>query len=243
MAAKKIGRVAIVPKGDYLSTVRYDRLDLVAFQGATYLCLKPVSDIEPLPGVVSEYWQPFGTSVEIANLGTTGIVRPDGETIEVKDAVTGRLGVASELIEQINGNSDDIELINETLGTDEELDDLPYPAKSMAGNISQINSNLSDKISNSLSNYVVRDTEVTMPSAIGNAVLPLGVNPTPGKLFILSANVWSKTNNRWEALPLAYQATGAYGTTLGNSIRVFLTDNIAVNAYANQTCRVLFAYK
>lgn len=93
MAIQKLGKVSIMAKGNYNSSENYEKLDLITFNGASYLCKKPCSGIEPIPGADTEYWQPFGQSVVVASQDKTGIVRPDGTSLVVKDSVTGRIGV------------------------------------------------------------------------------------------------------------------------------------------------------
>ena len=93
MAIQKLGKVSIMVKGNYNSSENYEKLDLITFNGASYLCKKPCSGIEPIPGADTEYWQPFGQSVVVASQDKTGIVRPDGTSLVVKDSVTGRIGV------------------------------------------------------------------------------------------------------------------------------------------------------
>lgn len=93
MAIQKLGKVSIMAKGNYISSEIYEKLDLVTFNGASYLCKKTCSGIEPIPGADTEYWQPFGQSVVVASQDKTGIVRPDGTSLVVKDSVTGRIGV------------------------------------------------------------------------------------------------------------------------------------------------------
>ena len=93
MAIQKLGKVSIMAKGNYNSSENYEKLDLITFNGASYLCKKPCSGIEPIPGADTEYWQPFGQSVVVASQDKTGIVRPDGTSLVVKDSLTGRIGV------------------------------------------------------------------------------------------------------------------------------------------------------
>lgn len=93
MAIQKLGKVSIIAKGNYISSEVYEKLDLVTFNGASYLCKKTCSGIEPIPGADTEYWQPFGQSVVVASQDKTGIVRPDGTSLVVKDSLTGRIGV------------------------------------------------------------------------------------------------------------------------------------------------------
>lgn len=49
-----IGRILIIPKGTYDSTVTYSPLDLVSHNGRAWFCRKECKGIEPIEG---EYWQ------------------------------------------------------------------------------------------------------------------------------------------------------------------------------------------
>jgi len=50
------GRILIIPKGDYDSTVKYEMLDLVKHNGTSWLAKKESTGIEPTVNN-SEYWQ------------------------------------------------------------------------------------------------------------------------------------------------------------------------------------------
>ena len=50
------GRILIMPKGDYNAETDYEMLDLVNYNGKTWLAKKAVSKIEP-SSANSEYWQ------------------------------------------------------------------------------------------------------------------------------------------------------------------------------------------
>ena len=50
------GRILIMPKGDYDSSVTYEMLDLVKHNGSSWLAKKEVTGIEPTVEN-SEYWQ------------------------------------------------------------------------------------------------------------------------------------------------------------------------------------------
>jgi hypothetical protein len=50
------GRILIIPKGDYDSTVTYEMLDLVKHNGTSWLAKKESTGIEPTVAN-SEYWQ------------------------------------------------------------------------------------------------------------------------------------------------------------------------------------------
>jgi hypothetical protein len=50
------GRILIIPKGDYDSTVTYEMLDLVRHNGTSWLAKKESKGVEPTENN-SEYWQ------------------------------------------------------------------------------------------------------------------------------------------------------------------------------------------
>lgn len=54
MAKSIIGKVAITPKGDYSNTTQYKKLDVVTFEGSSYVCLK---DSRGIAVTNTEYWQ------------------------------------------------------------------------------------------------------------------------------------------------------------------------------------------
>ena len=70
------GKIAFTPKGDYSSTVTYEYLDTVVYDGNAYAALKTTTGNAPEEG--SEYWILFargGTSVPVATEGTEGVVK------------------------------------------------------------------------------------------------------------------------------------------------------------------------
>lgn len=55
-----LGNVAPNPRGDYSETGEYEYLDLVAYAGGSYLCIKEdgtISGTAPTPGKTTEIWQ------------------------------------------------------------------------------------------------------------------------------------------------------------------------------------------
>lgn len=54
MAKSIIGKVAITPKGDYSNTTQYKKLDVVTFEGSSYVCIK---DCQGIATTNTEYWQ------------------------------------------------------------------------------------------------------------------------------------------------------------------------------------------
>lgn len=53
------GRILIIPRGEYDATTQYEMLDLVSFNGSSWLAKKDVLGIEPSTDN-SEYWFDFG---------------------------------------------------------------------------------------------------------------------------------------------------------------------------------------
>lgn len=79
------GRVGFVPKGDYDQAVAYDFLDLVYFEGSTYVAKKVT--VGNTPETDNEYWHIFAAGAKPAGPNTPGMVKPDGTTTEVTDGV------------------------------------------------------------------------------------------------------------------------------------------------------------
>lgn len=70
------GKIAFTPKGDYSSTVTYEYLDTVVYNGNAYAALKTTTGNAPEEG--SEDWILLargGTSVPVATEGTEGVVK------------------------------------------------------------------------------------------------------------------------------------------------------------------------
>lgn len=56
------GRVLIIPKGDYNSATTYNPLDLVNYEGSSYLCKQQCSNIAPTN---TTYWQLHAAGLEM----------------------------------------------------------------------------------------------------------------------------------------------------------------------------------
>lgn len=50
MSTVSLGRVSIVPRGEYDPTATYDRLDALTYRGSSYLALRTVRGVEPSGG-------------------------------------------------------------------------------------------------------------------------------------------------------------------------------------------------
>ena len=51
------GRVLLMPKGDYDSSVTYNMLDMIKYNGITYVCKKTTTGNAPNPSGDNEWWQ------------------------------------------------------------------------------------------------------------------------------------------------------------------------------------------
>ncbi len=63
---QEAGRILLMPKGDYAAGTTYTMLDLVNHSGASWVCKKDCTGQEPSDSN-TEYWQRFGTAVDLAN--------------------------------------------------------------------------------------------------------------------------------------------------------------------------------
>ena len=85
------GRILILPKGDWSNATMYNMLDLVSYNGITWLCKRQCVGITPSVEQ-AEYWQQFGSAAPIASTSVPGLVMPDGTTITL-NAETGAIAV------------------------------------------------------------------------------------------------------------------------------------------------------
>ena len=85
------GRILILPQGTWDSATMYNMLDLVAYNGISWLCKRQCVGITPSV-TATEYWQQFGSSAPIASTTVAGLVMPDGQTITI-NTTTGAIAV------------------------------------------------------------------------------------------------------------------------------------------------------
>lgn len=115
MAKENLGKIVMTPKGGYDSTVAYEFLDIVTYNGSSYLCKKTSTGNEPTK---EEYWQP------IANKGDKPILGEDYFTEEDKNEMADAVseGARSNFdsyyngkVEEFNSHNDHIVSANEEL--------------------------------------------------------------------------------------------------------------------------------
>lgn len=83
-AKTTLGRVSVVPKGEYNASTEYERLDLVRYNGAGYMALRTMTGVEPVDGAD---WMLL---VDRGDAGPTGAPGKDGTN--GKDGETGPQG-------------------------------------------------------------------------------------------------------------------------------------------------------
>lgn len=201
------GKVGITPKGEFDLSTAYEKNDLVSYQSYAFLCQQNCTGIAPVIGTVTEYWQPFGSSVEGDNT-TTEIV--DGK-ITVKDYVskTEVDGISGDVTDL----SDTVDAVIEQIGSEEELANLPDPAGSLSKNITQINSNLTDTITKNSLNTTIRSSG----GVFGNFITGYGCSafvPFIGadkKTIVLTyANIYGIAGDKTGELQIVSQKTDGF---------------------------------
>lgn len=79
------GRVGFVPKNNYNAGTTYDYLDIVYFEGSSYVAKKVTAGNTPAED--NEYWHIFAAGAQPAGPNTPGTVKPDGTTTQVTSGV------------------------------------------------------------------------------------------------------------------------------------------------------------
>lgn len=76
MAKTSLGKVSVLPKGEYSSVIQYSRLDIVTYKGSSYLCIKDSLGIEITN---EEYWQLLAQKGDTGETGATGAKGDKGD--------------------------------------------------------------------------------------------------------------------------------------------------------------------
>ena len=69
MAKTSLGKVGILPKGEYSSATQYLRLDIVSYNGSSYLCIKDCIGIDVTN---KEYWLLIAQKGDKGDIGEKG---------------------------------------------------------------------------------------------------------------------------------------------------------------------------
>lgn len=94
------GRILIMPKGNYDSGATYEMLDLVFYDGASWVAKKTVVGIEP-SDTNSEYWQRMVEGADLSPYAKLTVV--DGLVTEVDD-LEAKVGTLEETVNGISSS-------------------------------------------------------------------------------------------------------------------------------------------
>ena len=96
-----LGRVSLVPRGEYDPAIQYERLDIVRYDGSGYLVLRPVQGVTPVDGA------DYMLITERGGIGATGATGPQGEQgiqgVQGEKGETGDPGSSIARIERTAG--------------------------------------------------------------------------------------------------------------------------------------------
>lgn len=94
MATKILGKVAITPKGEFNELTEYQVLDLVTYQGSSYISLQKTTGNLPTD---EEYWQLVAEKGDKGEQGIQGVQGVQGEKGDKGDTgATGETGPAGQ---------------------------------------------------------------------------------------------------------------------------------------------------
>ena len=75
VSKQSIGKVAVVPKGEWNATVQYEPLDLVVYGSSSFIALQSTKGNPPNPTISTVYWQLVAAGGASApQLNTNGIL-------------------------------------------------------------------------------------------------------------------------------------------------------------------------
>lgn len=94
MATKILGKVALTPKGEFSELTEYQVLDIVTYQGSSYICLQTSTGNLPSD---KTYWQLVAEKGDKGEQGIQGVQGVQGEKGEKGDTgATGETGPAGQ---------------------------------------------------------------------------------------------------------------------------------------------------
>lgn len=242
-----IGRVAIVPKGEFDINASYKKLDMVLYpdDGNSYVAKKPVSGILPTD---TEYWMKSTdmNKVNIATEQVAGIVKPDGDTITVDEdgtihgsakvdtATSEKAGIVKPDNDTITISGDTIKAIKAGFtGTKEEVEEAiqageieegefvsitdDYEEGSGGGGNIIVDDELSEESENPVQNKVIAEKIAELNQAIEDAKALRASLEAYGMVKL--SNSSAVTENVGLALP-ASEKNASIAGTLANQISI-----------------------
>lgn len=99
MAKTSLGKVSVLPKGEYSSVIQYSRLDIVTYKGSSYLCIKDSLGIEITN---EEYWQLLAQK---GDTGPAGVV--DTSNFYTKNEIEDLNNVLNTRVNNLENNKVD----------------------------------------------------------------------------------------------------------------------------------------
>lgn len=104
-----LGKVGIMPKGEYVDGVEYERLDVVYYDGSSYLALTNTA-VRPIDDRIN--WMLLVEGTPIGTEKVAGKVKPDGTTITVDEdgTIHGAKQVPDNVLVAVEINEDDPDL-------------------------------------------------------------------------------------------------------------------------------------
>ena len=85
METKAVGKVSLTPKGEYDANVSYKKLDIVRYDGSSWLVLKNITGVTPTEGM---YYMLLSERGEDGHEGPQGPAGPAGDSVTVDTTLT-----------------------------------------------------------------------------------------------------------------------------------------------------------
>lgn len=231
-----LGKVVITDGGNYSTSVTYEKLTFVHYQGDTYMTLKTVKGVTPTDDGVN--YRLFCKSAELATATKTGIVMPDGTTtaidnsgkISVKKATTSAAGIVKPATSDFVVASDGTQTINKS-----------FSQASSLSNISTSDSWLTmmGKIAKSIATTISLNTNALLKSAM-SGIDANDANKVPNSAFIhtlverigMGTNLVSGLNNLTAGLNSVKQQVDQQNSDMSN-INSIMSNNYTYTAHIN----------
>lgn len=115
-----LGNVAPNPQGDYSETAEYEYLDLVAYAGGSYLCIKEdgtISGTAPIPGKTTEIWQEVSRPGDL----TPEYVAMHDDVVNKAASVVADAAQVAQNAAQIEGMKENVAALQEQTAQDAQL--------------------------------------------------------------------------------------------------------------------------
>lgn len=182
-----LGNISFNPRGNYSDTDSYEYLDLVFFEGGSYLCkFSNLTGVSPIPGISNDYWQcisiPGDITPEYQEMyqntmdASESAIETKNEIVLIKQEVTNAassVAEKSEHVDEVASQCTDYQKIHD--------DSLETTSKDIVGAINELNKNIANE-----DLVIVEDGKLYIKQADGTKK-GIGVTlPTSGETVDLS---------------------------------------------------------